>query len=70
MATARDRLEEEYGDPLPPGLSALSEEHHARLADAIEAARIRQAKALAKATDSGLDFIPRLLRGPVKRVLF
>jgi len=70
MATARDRLEKEYGDTLPPGLAALTDVQHARLADAIDAARTRQAAALAKATDNGLDFVPRLLRGPVKKVLF
>lgn len=70
MATASDRLAREYGDALPPGLAALTEEQHTRLADAIEAARSRQATALAKATDSGLDFVPKLLRGTVKRVIF
>lgn len=70
MATARDRLEAEFGAMLPPGLAALSDQQHARLVDAIEDARTRQARALAKATEHGLDFIPRLLRGPVKKVLF
>jgi hypothetical protein len=70
MTDARARLEKEYGGPLPPGLSALTTDQQAILADAIEAARVRQARALAKATDGGLDFVPKLLRGPVKKVLF
>lgn len=70
MIDGRTRLEQEYGGPLPPGLAALSAEDQATLADAIAAARTRQAKALAKATDGGLDFVPRLLRGPIKKVLF
>jgi hypothetical protein len=70
MTTARERLEKEYGSALPPGLAGLSDEQHARLADAIDAARTRQDQALAKATDSGLDFVPKLLRGTVKKVIF
>lgn len=70
MADPRDQLEREYGGPLPPGLAALAPEHQQALAEAIDAARTRQAHALAKATDHGLDFIPKLLRGPVKKVLF
>ena len=70
MTDARARLEQEYGGALPPGLAGLAEQDMATLADAIDAARTRQARALAKATDNGLDFIPKLLRGPVKKVLF
>jgi hypothetical protein len=65
-----DRLTREYGGALPPGLAALDATDRDRIADAIDAARTRQARALAKATEGGLDFIPKLLRGPVKKVLF
>ncbi|MBO9523058.1 MAG: hypothetical protein J7518_16115 [Nocardioidaceae bacterium] len=67
---ARARLETLYGGSLPPALGALTEEQHARLADAVDAARARQKQALREATDSGLDFVPKLLRGPVRKVLF
>ena len=70
MTDARARLEQEYGGPLPPGLAALSDAEAAALADAIDAARTRQSRALAKATERGLDFVPKLLRGPVKKVIF
>lgn len=70
MAEARTRLETEFGGALPPGLAALGEADATRLVEAIEAARTRQSAALGAATDSGLEFIPRLLRGPVKKVLF
>lgn len=70
MATGRERLAKEFGGDLPPGLAGLSDAEQAVLADAIDTARARQVKALAKATESGLDFIPRLLRGPVKKVIF
>lgn len=67
---AHDRVAEEYGDALPPGLAALDEAHAAHLADAIDTARRRQREALAEAMEAGLHFVPRLLRGPVKKSLF
>ena len=67
---ARARLQTLYGGPLPPGLGALTAEQLARLADAVDDARARQKQALRGATDRGLDFVPTLLRGPVKKVLF
>ena len=70
MTDPQERLAEEFGGPLPPGLAALAPEHQQVLADDIHDARERQAAALARATDRGLDFIPKLLRGPVKKVLF
>lgn len=70
MTSARDRLERECGETLPSGLAALTREQQARLADAIDAARTRQAQALAEATESGLAFVPRLLRSTVKKVVF
>jgi hypothetical protein len=68
--TNRERLEKEYGGSLPPGLAALSDAEHATLADAIDAARRRQKDALRTATDRGLDFVPRILRSTVRKVLF
>ncbi len=70
MTDVRARLEQEYGGSLPAGLAALSESDQETLVLAIEAARTRQSEALKKATENGLSFIPKLLRGPVKKVLF
>ena len=70
MSDARARLEEELEGSLPPGLAGLSEAELETLAEAILAARTRQAEALRRATAHGLDFVPRLLRGPVRKVLF
>lgn len=70
MADEPDALEVEYGGPLPPGLAGLSDDQRGLIADAIDAARVRQATALAEATDNGLTFIPKLMRGTVKKVLF
>ncbi|WP_183095995.1 hypothetical protein [Nocardioides stalactiti] len=65
-----DRLAGEYGGPLPPGLAALGEDQQVFLAEAIEAARVRQAEALEAATENGLGFVPKLLRPAIKKVLF
>jgi len=70
MSDAPDPLAVEYGEALPPGLAALSDEQREFLADAIEATRVRQAGALATATENGLNFVPKLMRGAVKKVLF
>ena len=40
-----------------------------RLCDAIEAARARHSAALSVALDEALLQVPRLLRGPVKRIV-
>lgn len=70
MSTSRERLETEYGGPLPPGLAALATEDQQRLCDAIDAARRQQRKELGAAVERGLDFVPRLLRPAVKKALF
>jgi hypothetical protein len=54
---------------VPDGLRELSEDELAQLADAVAGARHRQAAALAEAGDRALSHIPRLLRGPVKRIV-
>ncbi len=53
----------------PTGLRGLSSKQLSDLAGAVREARERQAQELASAGDQALRFIPRLLRGPVKRVL-
>lgn len=70
MGQVGDPLAVEYGETLPPGLAGLTDDQRQFVAAAIDAARVRQARALADATENGLDFIPRLLRGPVRKVLF
>jgi hypothetical protein len=53
----------------PAGLRELSEDELADLAAALADARHRQAAALAQAGDRALAHIPRLLRGPIKRIV-
>jgi hypothetical protein len=64
-----ETLATELGGAAPKGLSRLSDDQLRDLTDAIEAARRRQAQALAQAGERALTHIPRLLRGPVRRVL-
>jgi hypothetical protein len=51
------------------GIEALADHHLHDLADAVRDARARQAAELAAAGDSALRYIPRLLRGPIKKVV-
>lgn len=60
-------LAEMISEELPPGIAALSSEHQADLAQAIEDARWRQGGELREAAFGMLDFLPRLLRGTVKK---
>ena len=62
-------LREQVGDPLPDGVRQLRPEELRDLADAVHDARRRQAKALGEAGDRALSHIPRLLRGPVRRIV-
>ena len=62
-------LRNELGGKPPKAVAALDDEHLQALADAIAKAKQRQARALEKATDEAFDNLPRLLRGPVRKIL-
>lgn len=64
---ARRALEEQLGAKLPKGVGALAEDELEDLAEAVRAARRRQAHALAEAGERALSRIPRILRGPVRK---
>jgi len=70
MATALDTLERELGAPLPDGLEALSAAELATLAELLAVARQRQAQELADGVEDSLNFVPRLMRGSVRKILF
>jgi hypothetical protein len=59
----------QLGGPAPDGLRELSDEELGHLAEAIADARHGQAAALAQAGDRALSHIPRLLRGPIRRIV-
>lgn len=54
---------------LPAGIAALSAEHRQLLADAIGDARRNQGEELAAAAENSLNYVPRLLRGPVRKAV-
>ena len=70
MTSPRAELERHLGGPLTPGLAALSDADIDALAKAIVDARRSQKEALAAAIDSGLNIVPRVLRGAVRKALF
>lgn len=63
-----EALRAQLGDDVPAGLGQLSETQLHDLADAIHSARRRQAQAFAQAGERALDRVPRLLRGPIRKI--
>jgi hypothetical protein len=61
-------LEQELGGAPPRAVSRLPADQQEDLAAAIRDARRRQAKALAVAAEQALNLIPRVLRGPVRKL--
>lgn len=54
---------------LPEGVAALPVEHQQDLADALTEARRRQGRALAKAGDEALRYVPALLRPAIRKAV-
>jgi hypothetical protein len=69
MEERGQRLARELRAELPPAIAGLDAADAERLAELLAGARERQHTALIGAVDDGLGFVPRLLRGPVKRAL-
>jgi len=66
---AYSALQAQLGDGVPEGVRALADDDVRHLAAAVRDARHRQAQALAEAGERALGHIPRLLRGPVRRIV-
>jgi hypothetical protein len=66
---AFDALRAQLGRAAPQALRELSDDELTDLSNAIRAARRRQSKALADAGERALGHIPRLLRGPVRKIV-
>jgi uncharacterized protein involved in exopolysaccharide biosynthesis len=64
-----EALRARLGDAPPAGLRVLAGPQLEDLNAAITDARRRQGEALAAAGERALGYIPRLLRGPVRRVV-
>lgn len=68
--SARRSLKAELGDRVPDGLGTLTDAQRADVADRLHDARSRQSRALDVAIGDALEIVPRLLRRPVRRILF
>lgn len=64
-----ERLRDQFGEPLPDGVGALSDDELADLAAALADADREQARALDGAIDHTLRFLPWPLNGIVRKVL-
>lgn len=64
-----DALARELRGPVPSTVAQLRGADVEHLAGLIADARHRQAAAIAAAGDRGLSFVPRLLRGPLRKAL-
>lgn len=62
-------LEAELGAAPPKALAGLGEEELRHLAGAVHAARSRQASELERAGEQAFSYIPKLLRGPIRRIM-
>jgi hypothetical protein len=62
-------LHEQLGGDVPPGVSALPAAGQRDLAAAIAEAHRRQSEAMAAAGERALGKVPRLLRGPIRKVV-
>jgi hypothetical protein len=68
--SAADELAAALGDEPPAGLAQLDDHSLRHLAELITRARANQHRRLDDAIDGGLSHIPRLLRRPIRDMLF
>jgi hypothetical protein len=64
-----DALARELRGPVPDEVARLRPGDLAHLAGLVADARHRQAAEIAAAAERGLSFVPRLLRGPLRKAL-
>lgn len=62
-------LEAQLKAELPAGFAQLNDEQLRALTEAVRDARHRQAAELEQAAEQALRHIPRLLRGPLRRIV-
>jgi hypothetical protein len=70
MDDAVDILEGELGGEVPVGFEQLSDEQLLALADLLQDAKVRGQEELRDGVEDSLNFVPRLMRGSVRRILF
>jgi hypothetical protein len=69
-AQALRALEGELGGRAPEGLEALKESDLRAFAALLRDAKARQSEALQAAIEEALEIVPRMVRGPVRKILF
>jgi hypothetical protein len=62
-------VEAQIGSEPPAGLARLSDDELNDLASAIRDARRRQAAEIEAAAERALGYVPRLLRGPIRKMV-
>jgi hypothetical protein len=70
MDDAVDILEGELGGALPDGLNHLTDEQLLALADLLQDAKALGQEELQDGLEESLNIVPRLMRGPVRKILF
>jgi len=68
-ADAYAHLERELRSAPPASLNSLRAAELEHLATSLQAARHRQAAEIAAASERALGYVPRLLRGPLRKAL-
>jgi hypothetical protein len=69
-AKAVRALETELGGAAPGGLHDLGEADLRAFVDLLRDAKRRQSGALEAAVEAALEIVPRMVRGPVRKILF
>ena len=70
MDDAVDILEGELGGQVPDGFTQLTDEQLLVLADLLQDAKARGQEELREGVEDSLNFVPRLMRGSVRKILF
>jgi hypothetical protein len=63
-------LEAELGGRAPDGICALTDAQLRAFTGLLCDAKRRQSEALESAVEQALEIVPRMLRGPVRKILF
>jgi hypothetical protein len=63
-------LESELGGPAPDGLRELTDAQLSAFTELLGEAKRRQSGALESAVQEALEIVPRMVRGPVRKMLF
>lgn len=69
-AKAFRALESELGGAPPDGLERLTDAQLRAFTDLLRDAKRRQSDALRSAVEESLEIVPRMVRGPVRKILF